>query len=221
MTLTPAPDPAALSQLQAQVRDLQRELAACRLREAEALRAARIDGLTGLPNRRLLEHQMAQLLDRAHAGSTMLALLFIDLNDFKAVNDLHGHSVGDALLRLIGLRLRHAMRRDDLACRIGGDEFVCVLEGLHAGDEVRTIEAKLQSTIGQACHLGELTLTVQPSIGTALFPRDGLTLSDLLAHADRTMYSRKQARTDAAAQALGLSTPSEPNTRSHQPWVTP
>jgi len=195
MTSPSTSDAATLGQLQAQVRELQRELASCRLREAEALRVACCDGLTGLPNRRLLEHQMALRLDRAHAGGTLLALLFIDLDAFKSINDLHGHGVGDALLRLIGLRLRHAMRRSDLACRIGGDEFVCVLQGLHHSDEVRAIEAKLHAAIAQPCHVGELTLTVQPSIGTAQFPRDGRTLPDLLAHADRAMYRRKQART--------------------------
>lgn len=214
MTLTPAPDPDLLSQLQNQVRALQLELAASRLREAEALSAARIDGLTGLPNRRLLEHQMALQIDRAQAGSALLAVLFIDLDAFKSINDLHGHAVGDALLRLIGLRLRHAMRHDDLACRIGGDEFVCVLQGLRDGDEVPAIESKLQAVLSQPCNLGELTLTARPSIGSALYPRDGRTLPDLLAHADRTMYHRKHGRAGNGAQGPRTSNGCEPNTPS-------
>lgn len=193
MKNTPEVQEVLLLQLQQQVRELQRELAACRQREADARRLARTDGLTGLPNRRVLEQQADQLLDRHAADQAQMALLFVDLDSFKTVNDRHGHAVGDALLRLVGLRLRHAMRRDDLACRIGGDEFVCLLQALRGPDEVPAIEAKLHAVITQPCHLGELTLSVRPSIGAAIFPRDGRNLSELLAHADRAMYRGKQS----------------------------
>ena len=221
MNQHPAPDSALILQLRAQVSSLQRELAQARQREAEALRAARIDGLTGLPNRRLLEQQVDGLLDRHAAGQAQLAVLFIDLDAFKAINDCHGHAVGDALLRLVGRRLRHAMRREDLACRIGGDEFVCVLQGLRGGDEMAAIEAKLHDLIAQPCHLGDLTLQVRPSIGAALFPRDGGCLSDLMAHADRVMYGRKHRVSLAGRQGPAGGWVSEPKIQSHQPWVTP
>lgn len=191
-------EPPALHALQAQVASLQCELAQCRQREADALRAAHTDGLTGLPNRRQLEQQADGLLRRHTSDRVQLAVLFIDLDAFKLVNDRYGHAVGDALLILVGERLREAMRSGDLACRVGGDEFVCMLPGIRRADEVTAIAHKLHALIERPCRLGQLTLSVRPSIGTALFPRDGQGLSELLAHADQTMYRHKRSLALAA-----------------------
>jgi diguanylate cyclase (GGDEF)-like protein len=220
MNPSPAPDATLIDRLQAQLRELRGALQLSRQREAAAEQAARIDPLTGLANRRLLEHRMAQQIDRAAGDRPLTALLFIDLDGFKAINDRHGHAIGDALLRLVGLRLRHAMRRDDLACRIGGDEFVCVLPRLAHGDELPALETKLRTVVSQPCQLAGLSLQVQTSIGSALYPRDGLTLAELLAHADRAMYRRKTEGRSAADQPRSLAA-AQPNSASHQPCVTP
>ena len=192
----PFPTDALLVQrLQAELAGLRRDLAACRQREALAVRAAQLDPLTGLANRRLLDHQLDAHLARpaadGEAGPSSLALLFIDLDGFKAVNDRHGHAVGDAVLKLVARRLRHALRQDDLACRIGGDEFVCVLFGVHAGAEAQAVAHKLRAAVSQPCRLGPLTVQVWPSVGVALCPQHGRNGAQLLAHADGEMYRTK------------------------------
>lgn len=201
MTLPIATEHQLVQQLQAEVAGLRRDLAACRRSEALALRAAQLDPLTGLPNRRLLDHQVGHHLQRQAAQPAALALLFIDLDGFKNVNDRHGHGVGDAVLKLVARRLRHALREDDLACRLGGDEFVCVLFGVHAGDEARAVAHKLTVAIAQPCTLGPLTVQVQPSVGIALFPQHGRNAAQLLAHADGEMYRRKAGARALAAPA--------------------
>ena len=195
MTPSLPTDALLVQRLQAELAGLRRDLAACRQREALALRAAQLDPLTGLANRRLLDHQLDEHLARpagdGQDGLTSLALLFIDLDGFKAVNDCHGHAVGDAVLKLVARRLRHALRQDDLACRIGGDEFVCVLFGVHAGDEAQAVARKLHAAISQPCRLGPLTVQVWPSVGVALCPQHGRNGAQLLAHADGEMYRIK------------------------------
>ena len=191
MTTTLPTDALLVQRLQAELAGLRRDLAACRQREALALRAAQLDPLTGLANRRLLDHQLDAHLGRPDVGKAALALLFIDLDGFKAVNDRHGHAVGDAVLQLVARRLRHALRQDDLACRIGGDEFVCVLFGVVSGDEAQAVAGKLRAAIGQPCRLGPLTVQVRPSVGVALCPQHGRSSLQLLAHADSEMYRCK------------------------------
>jgi diguanylate cyclase (GGDEF)-like protein len=214
MTLTPINDQdQVLAQLRAELCDVRRELAACRLRESAALGAAQLDPLTGLANRRLLDGQVGRQLLRHGAHHTLLALLFIDLDDFKTVNDRHGHAVGDALLKLVGLRLRHAVRQQDLVCRLGGDEFVCVLFDLRGEHEAQVIERKLHAAIHQPCHVDALTLTVRPSIGSALYPRDGADVPELLAHADRMMYRHKPRGAQPPVPAEVASVPRPPATR--------
>lgn len=192
MSLTPLTDrDLLLNRMQAELAVLRRELAACRQRETRALIEARLDPLTGLPNRRLFEQQVGQQLARHQASQGRMALLFVDLDGFKSVNDHHGHGVGDALLKLVARRLRHATRHEDLVCRMGGDEFVCVLFDLHSEGEAEAIERKLAASIALPCHLGPVKLMVRPSIGRSLYPRDGSSIGELLAHADRAMYRDK------------------------------
>jgi diguanylate cyclase (GGDEF)-like protein len=181
-----------MSRMRAELAELRRELAACRQRERQAWLAAQLDPLTGLPNRRLFEQQVSQQLMRHRASQVGMAMLFVDLDGFKTVNDDHGHGVGDALLKLVAQRLRHATRKADLVCRIGGDEFVCVLFDLHSEREAEAIERKLLATVVQPCHLGALQLNVRPSIGRSLYPRDGDSTESLLAHADQAMYRAKR-----------------------------
>lgn len=200
-----------VQRLQTELAHLRRELAACRGREARALAAAHVDALTGLPNRRVFDRSIAVQLASHHARRSLLALLFIDLDGFKAVNDLHGHPVGDALLMLVGRRLRHAMRQQDLACRIGGDEFACVLLDLRSEHELLAIQRQLRDTVARPCQLGALTLTIRPSIGAALFPRDGASGAELLTHADRAMYcGKRQPLTLVPAAGVSARLPVQP-----------
>ena len=204
-TMNPSllPDALLVQRLQAELSGLRRDLAACRQREALALRAAQLDPLTGLANRRLLDHQLDVHLGRPESGTASLALLFIDLDGFKAVNDRHGHAVGDAVLKLVARRLRHALRQDDLACRIGGDEFVCVLFGALAADEAQAVARKLRAAVGQPCRLGPLTVQVWPSVGVALCPQHGRSSVQLLAHADGEMYRCKAGARRSGSAGLG------------------
>ena len=186
--------------------DLQGQLAACRqelaearadltaslAREAQALHEADHDALTGLPNRRAFDLHSQSAVQLHAAQAQRLCLMFIDLDGFKAVNDRLGHATGDALLNLIGERLRHTLRRDDFVSRHGGDEFVCLLPRLSGELQALKLARQMIDAIGRPCRLGRQTVVVQASIGLALYPRDGQTVGQLLANADDAMRRAKQ-----------------------------
>ncbi len=158
---------------------------------AQARRAARSDTLTGLPNRRGFEGPSRRVLAAHGNGSLPLALLFIDLDGFKSVNDSLGHEAGDALLRIVGARLAHAVREGDLVCRHGGDEFLCLLP--HLGDAAcaAAIATALLAVIAAPCQLGPHRVSVKASIGLALLPGAGRTVGALVRAADAAMYAAK------------------------------
>jgi diguanylate cyclase (GGDEF)-like protein len=164
---------------------------------------AACDELTGLPNR----HGFAPPLQRelaAHAGGDfMLALLFVDLDGFKAINDRLGHAAGDEVLRIVGARLAAAVRRSDLVCRHGGDEFVCVLPQLRSPASASRLAAVLLRAIGQPCMLGGQEVRVRASVGVAIYPRDGDNLPALLHSADSAMYAAKSRRSGVAMARPG------------------
>ena len=164
---------------------------------AEAIhRLAYYDVLTGLPNRRLLVERLDAMVAAAHAGTSLGAVLYIDLDNFKKVNDARGHATGDALLELVATRLTRVVRRQDTVARLGGDEFVVLLAGLgsetraatqHAlalADQIRGALAEAIEIMGQGYH-------VSASIGVALPLRSGQTAPDLLREADTAMYRAK------------------------------
>lgn len=156
------------------------------------------DPLTGLPNRRGVEQPVGRML-AGHAGMPhRLALLFVDLDGFKAVNDRLGHAAGDELLRIVAARLAAGIRRDDIVCRHGGDEFVCVLPNLDSEDRARSLASDLLRAIAQPCRVGEQWVTVQASIGVSIYPRDGGDLPALLHSADLAMYAAKARRCGVA-----------------------
>ncbi len=154
-----------------------------------ALRDAQTDSLTQLGNRAHLSQRIRAMLD---AGGPF-ALLFIDLTQFKAVNDHHGHETGDQVLRIAAKRLASQVRGGDLAARVGGDEFVMLLAGLSMPDSLADRAASVSRHLGRPLRLGELSLNLGASIGAALFPRDGQTETALLAAADRRMYEAKRS----------------------------
>jgi diguanylate cyclase len=159
---------------------------------AAALRAAGSDALTGLPNRRGFAGPSRRLLAQHDSGEPrLLALLFIDLDGFKAINDRLGHPAGDALLRVVGARLLHALRKGDLVCRQGGDEFLCLLPHLPRPESAREIAAELARLIAAPCSIAGQRVVVTASIGVALYPRDGSSVGALLHSADAAMYAAK------------------------------
>ena len=152
------------------------------------------DPLTGLPNRRRLESRMETALWQARLDGGAVALLFLDLDGFKAVNDAHGHAAGDELLQTVADRLRGRLRRGDLLARLGGDEFLVGLLGLDptsAAAEAQRVAEDLRAAIEQPVPLAGTVVTVQVSIGIAVHPEDGDDVAPLLHRADARMYASK------------------------------
>ncbi len=154
------------------------------------------DPLTGLPNRRRLEEQVETAIWDARSGSDTLALLFVDLDGFKAVNDTLGHAAGDELLQIVAATLRGRLRRSDLLARLGGDEFLVALTGLAPGTaatEARRVADELAAAVGATVELRGREVVVGASVGVGVYPRDGEAFAALLHSADVDMYARKTA----------------------------
>lgn len=179
-------------------RDVSQRLAA----EREINKLAFFDVLTQLPNRKLLQDRIQQAIVGSSRNHHAGALLFIDLDHFKNLNDTKGHEVGDQLLRQVALRLMDCVRAGDTVARLGGDEFVVLLENLDEGrdkaaTEARVIGEKILAAIRPVFHLGEIEYHITASIGVALFKRDSETVDELLKRADLAMYQAKSAGRDA------------------------
>ncbi len=154
------------------------------------------DLLTGLPNRRLLTDRIHQAQAVSARTGLHAALLFIDLDHFKNLNDTRGHDVGDQFLQVVAERIRHCIRESDTAARFGGDEFVVMLEGLHrnvkvAASMVELVAEKIRDEIAKPYHLGEEDYHSSPSIGVSLFCGEEDSVDQLLKHADVAMYEAK------------------------------
>ncbi len=154
------------------------------------------DVLTDLPNRVLFFERLDQALTLARRHGTRLALLFIDLDKFKPVNDTWGHAVGDQLLRAVAQRLTGRLRDADTVGRIGGDEFVILLNEITGADDAARVADELRLSLAQPFELAGLTLNISASIGVALFPDHGQDAIELSRHADDGMYQAKQAGGD-------------------------
>ena len=153
------------------------------------------DALTGLPNRMLLLDRMTQSLARARRRHGGLAVMFLDLDDFKDVNDSYGHETGDRLLRFVAERLRTAVRTDDTVARISGDEFVVLVEGVQSPQALDALRRKIENKLAQGFEVDGRAIRVQTSTGVATFPDDGDTPDALIKQADLRMYAAKKART--------------------------
>ena len=151
------------------------------------------DTLTQLPNRRFLMEQLGKVLSMARRRKFMVAVLFINLDHFKTVNDSLGHHAGDQLLCDVAERLRQSVRDTDLVARLSGDEFVAVLTDIHTPDEAAMVAATLIETMRSAFTVGQLPLTMSLSIGISLFPGDDTTVQGLLSCADTAMYHAKDS----------------------------
>ncbi|MBN1092607.1 diguanylate cyclase [Blastococcus sp. TML/M2B] len=155
------------------------------------------DPLTGLPNRRRLEEQVEAALWTARTGSDTVALLFVDLNGFKAVNDDLGHAAGDEVLQTVARTLRGRLRRGDLLARLGGDEFLVALPGLdprEAAGEARRVADDLAAAVAVPTEAGGREVRIGASVGVAVYPADGEEFDALLHRADMDMYAQKTAR---------------------------
>ncbi|MEA2164631.1 MAG: hypothetical protein QOK37_2758 [Thermoanaerobaculia bacterium] len=151
------------------------------------------DALTGLPNRRLFRDRLTVALAHARRLKHPLAVMFLDLDQFKIVNDTLGHSAGDELLKTVATRLQAALREEDSVARMGGDEFTVLLADLKTTDDAAKIAQKVLDTVAQSMIIDETELFLTTSIGMAIFPTDGDTAETLLANADRAMYRAKDA----------------------------
>ena len=149
------------------------------------------DALTGLPNRMSFIEQLEDLMTSDRAGDAHLALLFIDLDHFKRVNDSLGHLVGDTLLQIVAARITSCLRGSDLVARFGGDEFMVLLPGAARRADIEEVAQKLLASIGAPVDAEGRPLSVTPSVGIALYPEHGRTPTELLQHADAAMYRAK------------------------------
>ena len=165
-----------------------------RVRAQEKLEfLAHHDTITGLPNRVLLSDRLEQALSRARRENTPVAVMFLDLDGFKAINDTAGHQVGDRLLAEVGTRLQAMVRERDTVARLGGDEFAVILEGTKSMSAVSGIARKLLYALAAPVNIDGADLYVTTSVGVARFPRDGDDVHTLLRKADSAMYRAKEA----------------------------
>jgi len=189
-------------------------------REEMAWHQANHDELTGLPNRRLLVENARRLLSVAMRRERLAALMVLDLDGFKQVNDALGHAYGDSMLRRVSVRMSMALREYDLIARTGGDEFVILLPEIDDLDAARTVAEKLIAAAGEDIEIGERLTHTGASVGVAVFPTDGQDFDSLLRRADEAMYASKQAGRNrctfaAPASAESVMPAAPPGLRPH------
>ena len=154
---------------------------------------ARHDSLTGLPNRIMLAERLTQAIAMAKRHRTQIAILFIDLDRFKAINDSLGHAVGDSLLQLVAQRLKSTIRESDMVSRHGGDEFVVLLPEIDSRKDIEAMAEALSATVGAPYFLVEQDLRIGVTIGISIYPADGADSETLIQNADVAMYDAKAA----------------------------
>jgi diguanylate cyclase (GGDEF)-like protein/PAS domain S-box-containing protein len=168
------------------------DVSAARAMGAEMSHLAQHDILTNLPNRTLLQDRLTQAIATASRNESRIAVLFLDLDGFKHINDSLSHATGDKLLQLVAKRLLAAVRTSDTVCRLGGDEFVILLsEVAHAGD-AGVKAGKILSTLSAPFEMGQITLRITGSIGVTTYPEDGQSAESLIRNADLAMYQAKE-----------------------------
>src|SRR3954465_3582258 len=180
------------AELKAANEKLEMEVGERKVAEQRAQHLADHDALTGLPNRRLLEDRLTQALALSYRNRKQTAVMFVDLDRFKTVNDSLGHAVGDVLLKEVAQRLVMQLREGDTICRIGGDEFMVVLPEVKRSSHVAQVAQKIIEQLSEPMVIEERELTVTPSIGIAVFPDDGRDAETLIRNADAAMYHAKE-----------------------------
>ena len=178
-----------------------REINELKQAELDLEHLATHDSLTGLPNRYLMTDRLTRVLLQAQRTDSTVGVLFIDIDDFKAFNDAHGHEFGDLLLRAFARRLVEGVRSTDTVARIGGDEFVVILEGLDQPDGATVVARNLRRTLARPMSVARRRLKITASIGIGFHPGNGTDAEALLRAADYAMYLAKKAGKDAWAVA--------------------
>ena len=162
-------------------------------REAhEAQVRAMHDSLTGLPTRELFDDRLAHAIALADRHDWTLAVMFLDLDQFKSINDTHGHGMGDLVLKTIAGRLLHYVRDEDTVCRNGGDEFLYLLMNPRGRDNVAQVADSVWRSIARPVAVGGMEFVIKPSIGIAIFPEHGSSGEQLISSADAAMYRAKR-----------------------------
>jgi diguanylate cyclase (GGDEF)-like protein/PAS domain S-box-containing protein len=164
-----------------------------KLAEQRIAHMAHHDALTGLPNRVLLRDRIQQAIAQAHRSGSQLAVLFIDLDRYTTINDSLGHQLGDRLLQSVASRILVCVREGDTVARVGGDEFVIVIPGLHSSADASAVASKILDVLASAFHLHGNDLHVAASIGISLYPADGADAETLMRNADTAMYHAKDS----------------------------
>ena len=172
---------------------LQEEIVERRQAEARVHHMAYHDSLTGLPNRALLADRLERAILAAQRAGTRLAVMFLDLDRFKTINDSLGHATGDFLLKEVASRLCQAVRASDTVARLGGDEFVVLMPGIGTVEECSAVGDKIIEVLGAAVRFEGHSLHISPSIGICVYPDDGSDVDLLMRHADAAMYQAKAA----------------------------
>jgi diguanylate cyclase (GGDEF)-like protein len=151
------------------------------------------DSMTGLPNRDLFGDRLVHAIALAKRHGWTLAVMFLDLDSFKLINDTHGHAAGDWVLKEVAKRLLQHSRDEDTVCRIGGDEFLYLLMNPQGNENIERIASALLKTIGQPIDMGDLQPVIKASIGIAVYPDNGTTGEQLIRNADAAMYRAKKS----------------------------
>ena len=193
-----APPPAPGSRV---LHAVARDVSAQKRESERLLRMAESDPLTGAANRSRLEQAVLDAIACSERSGTAFAVLFADLDQFKALNDRLGHAAGDKALQEVARRLRQHVRASDVVARVGGDEFAVVLEGVKSRQAAEEVAVKLIRALGEPMQTVPSAPRVGVSIGVALWPEDGSSAATLLQLADRAMYQMKRAPTGVAAGA--------------------
>jgi len=190
------------------------DISALKAHQHELEHMAHFDALTSLPNRVLFADRLAQGISWSYRNQRQLAVVFIDLDGFKAVNDTHGHEVGDELLIIVSNRMKSVIRDSDTLARIGGDEFVMVLVDINPAQELDQLLCRVLTAASDPILVQESELHVSASVGVALYPHDGVDADILIRHADQAMYRAKllgknQFHYFDAAQDMAIKTQNE------------
>lgn len=149
------------------------------------------DALTGLPNRHLFEDRLKQAFSRASRRGDSFSLVYVDLDNFKDINDTHGHTVGDSVLRTTATRLKACVRDEDTVARLGGDEFALIIQDVHSRRDIETVLDKIIKSLNQGTRLGKTRIPILASLGANIYPDDGNDSDTLMARADFAMYQAK------------------------------
>jgi diguanylate cyclase (GGDEF)-like protein/PAS domain S-box-containing protein len=189
LSLSEIAGPAGPPQFTAVVRDITERKAW----ESRIYQLAYSDSLTGLPNRLLLRDRLEHAMAAADRNRSLVGVLFFDLDHFKAINDSYGHHTGDQILRRIAERTRGCVREIDTVCRLGGDEFVLVLPELREAADAAAVARKLLSTLSEPYPVDDRALTITPTVGISIYPRDGTDAETLVRNADAAMYHAKES----------------------------